>query len=438
MGSKEATTEATEDINAAAATFIFYSTRFSCFFLCFLFSVFSFYCVYFFLYFPFLFMGNQSTSETDTDLASTMLGTGKDIGKERSRNGINVSASNPMTRDSGQGVPNHVIVQSGILGKNQMGNGKENGGMIARTSPISLTEKVRNLVDGQSQKAEKMYATVPEESVLVNDTQGLASLPTSKTSKSGAGSPTISFGEFNSQSNFELKIDPKSLYPTVFHWQSGGSNVYLTGDFNNWAGKVPMHRSNNDFTLILDMPPGKYRYKFIVDGDWRHAADQPLENDENGVANNFVEVDPKQIYEFEQLEREESSNEIYENNRVAASDHSFLEYSQEFPSCFKSSNASKNPVNQVRLSSTDFMKDPPILPPQLYDVFLNNSTKYADPYVLPVPQNVTLHHLFNATPLVRSEEVLVVGITQRYQSKFVTTITYMPNLKKLAKSASQT
>jgi 5'-AMP-activated protein kinase regulatory beta subunit len=56
----------------------------------------------------------------------------------------------------------------------------------------------------------------------------------------------------------------------------GGANVYLTGDFNGWSGKIPMHRSHNDFTLILDMPPGKYHYKFIVDNSW-YACRQPLE-----------------------------------------------------------------------------------------------------------------------------------------------------------------
>jgi hypothetical protein len=29
-----------------------------------------------------------------------------------------------------------------------------------------------------------------------------------------------------------------------------------------------MNRSHNDFTLIVDMPPGRYQYKFIVDNTW--------------------------------------------------------------------------------------------------------------------------------------------------------------------------
>ena len=60
-----------------------------------------------------------------------------------------------------------------------------------------------------------------------------------------------------------------SLFCIIPHVQPhGGANVYLTGDFNGWAGKIPMNRSHNDFTLIVDMPPGRYQYKFIVDNTW--------------------------------------------------------------------------------------------------------------------------------------------------------------------------
>jgi 5'-AMP-activated protein kinase regulatory beta subunit len=54
----------------------------------------------------------------------------------------------------------------------------------------------------------------------------------------------------------------------VFHWNHGGQQVYVTGTFNNWAAKIPMAKSHNDFTLILDIPPGQYEYRFIVDDEW--------------------------------------------------------------------------------------------------------------------------------------------------------------------------
>jgi hypothetical protein len=44
--------------------------------------------------------------------------------------------------------------------------------------------------------------------------------------------------------------------PTVFKWEGGNSNcrsVYITGTFNNWERQLPMHRSGNDFTCILNL-----------------------------------------------------------------------------------------------------------------------------------------------------------------------------------------
>jgi hypothetical protein len=49
----------------------------------------------------------------------------------------------------------------------------------------------------------------------------------------------------------------------------GGKEVFITGSFNQWLGKIPMKRTQkNDFTLTLDVPPGKHHYKFIVDDKW--------------------------------------------------------------------------------------------------------------------------------------------------------------------------
>lgn len=42
--------------------------------------------------------------------------------------------------------------------------------------------------------------------------------------------------------------DSEILVPTVFRWEHGGRQVYITGTFNNWEQQIPMHRSGNDFT----------------------------------------------------------------------------------------------------------------------------------------------------------------------------------------------
>lgn len=51
-----------------------------------------------------------------------------------------------------------------------------------------------------------------------------------------------------------------------------------------------MRKSNKDFTTIQYLPAGVHQYKFIVDGKWRHAPDQPMAADTDGLLNNCMEI----------------------------------------------------------------------------------------------------------------------------------------------------
>jgi hypothetical protein len=84
----------------------------------------------------------------------------------------------------------------------------------------------------------------------------------------------------------------------------------------------------------------------------------------------------------------------------------FVKFHASISYPFSDASFAFNMTHQVPLTSADFMKDPPMLPPHLYDVPLNSTAKYSDPYVMPSPSGVTIHHLFNASPLARSDEVL--------------------------------
>lgn len=46
--------------------------------------------------------------------------------------------------------------------------------------------------------------------------------------------------------------------------------VYLVGDFNKWdEHSLPMQkRQNQGFELVLEIPPGKYTFKYLIDGVW--------------------------------------------------------------------------------------------------------------------------------------------------------------------------
>jgi hypothetical protein len=51
-----------------------------------------------------------------------------------------------------------------------------------------------------------------------------------------------------------------------------------------------MHSSHGDFTTILQLPPGAYQYKFIVDGKWQVDPSQKTVLDPTGQVNNVLEV----------------------------------------------------------------------------------------------------------------------------------------------------
>eukprot|EP00474_Spongospora_subterranea_P007753 CRZ08211.1 hypothetical protein [Spongospora subterranea] len=189
--------------------------------------------------------------------------------------------------------------------------------------------------------------------------------------------------------------EPESV-PAVFTWPYGGENVYITGSFNQWSGKIPMYRSNKDFAVILELPPGVIQYKFIVDDQWRFAPDQPTVVDAQGVINNQIEIKaPEQENNFE---------------------------NDDADGC--------GTYGQVEPCHDNYAKDPPPLPPHL-GIILLNSDEIAgqnDAVMLPVPQHVTLSHLYASRSETAAEEkVCVLGITQRYMSKFVTTVYYRPN-----------
>ncbi|MDD5449247.1 MAG: AAA family ATPase [Candidatus Omnitrophica bacterium] len=60
----------------------------------------------------------------------------------------------------------------------------------------------------------------------------------------------------------------------IFTFNSpGAKEVYIVGDFNNWSVLAPYKLNrleNGRWQKNVDLKPGKYRYKFVVDGQWVH------------------------------------------------------------------------------------------------------------------------------------------------------------------------
>jgi 1,4-alpha-glucan branching enzyme len=56
-----------------------------------------------------------------------------------------------------------------------------------------------------------------------------------------------------------------------FVWPDCGvRDIFLVGDFNQWNERShPLRRiKDRSYELELEIPPGKYRFKYLVDGVW--------------------------------------------------------------------------------------------------------------------------------------------------------------------------
>lgn len=184
----------------------------------------------------------------------------------------------------------------------------------------------------------------------------------------------------------------EDVVPMVFKWEHGGRNVFITGTFNGWDKQCPMHRSGNDFTYIANLTRGKHMYKFVVDDDWRFAPDQLTMADVEGNVNNYVDVS-----DFEPLSD-------FDGSKAKDDD--------EDP---------ENPYSRYIPEIDEYTKEPPPLPPHLRHIILNKAPPTVDGRLLPVPQHVALNHLY-CTAI--KDGMMVLGITNRYKQKFVTTVYY--------------
>jgi 1,4-alpha-glucan branching enzyme len=52
---------------------------------------------------------------------------------------------------------------------------------------------------------------------------------------------------------------------------AGAKSVTVVGTFNNWNPAVtPLRKARNgDWSATVSLPPGRYEYRFVVDGEWR-------------------------------------------------------------------------------------------------------------------------------------------------------------------------
>ena len=92
-----------------------------------------------------------------------------------------------------------------------------------------------------------------------------------------------------------VELPPPSLKGNTTFRLKGhddASVVALAGSFNEWnQSQLLFGREGDEWVCRVDLDPGVYRYKFIVDGDWLLDPSNPeTAEDEAGNINNVIEV----------------------------------------------------------------------------------------------------------------------------------------------------
>ena len=93
----------------------------------------------------------------------------------------------------------------------------------------------------------------------------------------------------------KLVLPPPSVKGNTAFRLKGYPNariVAVAGSFNEWnQSQVLCAKESAEWVCRLDLAPGKYTYKFIIDGDWILDPDNPTtEDDERGFTNSVLVV----------------------------------------------------------------------------------------------------------------------------------------------------
>ncbi|KAG4304995.1 hypothetical protein PORY_001670 [Pneumocystis oryctolagi] len=215
----------------------------------------------------------------------------------------------------------------------------------------------------------------------------------------------------NEDIGFDIKQDKENTVPVFLRWKGNNQNVYVTGTFTGWGKKIPLNKSTNDFTILIDLPKGTHRFKFFVDNEWKCSDELATATDSSGNLFNYIEVSETCLSSMLQNDKQSSLTEHFSNKAPET-------YTNNIPTFLHT--ALENNAHCI----VPELHIPPSLPPHLEKVILNsNSAMKDDKSVLPSPNHVVLNHL--AVSSIRNG-VFAVSVTTRFRSKYVTTILYRP------------
>ncbi|CAL9145525.1 SNF1-related protein kinase regulatory subunit beta-1-like [Musa acuminata AAA Group] len=273
-----------------------------------------------------------------------------------------------------------------------MGNAAAKEGENGHGGPMEGSDRDAAVPSGPQQAVGQMACSPPESPRNSRSPRMSApQIPVAPLQRAADTPPVFSQTWMNhSDGPFDPPIE--NGIATLITWGHGGKEVLVEGSWDNWTSRKALQTSGKDHSILLVLPSGIYHYKFIVDGELRFIPDLPHMAYETGHTVNILDVSdyiPEIVEGVSEFEAPPSPNSSY---------------------------GGSFPVDE------DYAKEPPMLPPQLHLTVLGSreaegsSTK---------PQHVVLNHLFIEKGWA-SQSLVALGLTHRFQSKYVTVVLYKP------------
>ncbi|MFZ4395337.1 MAG: glycogen-binding domain-containing protein [Kiritimatiellia bacterium] len=112
-----------------------------------------------------------------------------------------------------------------------------------------------------------------------------AKLTEGKNTKARLGKPVTASGAVGKKTK-PLQVEFRAKAPE-------GSEVFLAGSFNHWDPKMtPLtHKGGGLYSTAVSLSPGRYEYKFVIDGKWQLDEECPLWSpNDQGSLNSVADV----------------------------------------------------------------------------------------------------------------------------------------------------
>lgn len=129
--------------------------------------------------------------------------------------------------------------------------------------------------------SKKIKATINKHDVFIFDSDWFDKSP------SAADWCVFGANNFSKPEAFSYKAGTATFFLPAFQ---ECQQVFLAGSFNNWStSALPMHKTEKGWVVEVSLKPGRYTYKYIVDGRWLPDPNNPqVENPGNFDENTIV------------------------------------------------------------------------------------------------------------------------------------------------------